>query len=48
MPRRSIRKQAKGAAKFGALPQWNLDDLYPGMDSPALQRDLEGRRMRLG
>jgi len=41
MPRRSIRKQSKGAAKFGALPQWNLDDLYPGMDSPALQRDLE-------
>src|SRR5690348_5817122 len=41
MPRRSIRKQPKGAAKFGALPQWNLDDLYPGMDSPALKRDLD-------
>ena len=23
------------------MPEWNLDDLYPGMDSPALKRDLE-------
>ncbi len=26
--------------KLGALPQWNLDDLYPGIDSPAVERDL--------
>ncbi len=25
---------------LGALPQWNLDDLYPGLDSPAVERDL--------
>jgi oligoendopeptidase F len=24
----------------GELPSWNLDDLYPGPDSPALQADL--------
>ncbi len=33
-------KAVKG--KLGNLPEWNLDDLYPGMDSPALKRDLEG------
>ncbi|MFP1632179.1 M3 family oligoendopeptidase [Zhengella sp. ZM62] len=26
---------------LGALPEWNLADLYPAMDSPALARDLE-------
>src|SRR5262245_2843515 len=25
---------------LGALPEWNLRDLYPGRDSPALQADL--------
>ena len=25
---------------FGDLPEWNLDDLYPGLDSPELKRDL--------
>jgi len=25
---------------LGAVPQWNLDDLYPGLDSPAVERDL--------
>lgn len=25
---------------LGALPVWNLDDLYPGMDAPKLARDL--------
>ncbi|MBX6321224.1 MAG: M3 family oligoendopeptidase [Rhodospirillaceae bacterium] len=25
----------------GALPSWNLADLYPGPDSPELQRDLD-------
>jgi oligoendopeptidase F len=27
-------------AALGALPQWDLADLYPGPDSPALQADL--------
>ncbi len=25
---------------LGSLPEWNLDDLYAGMDDPALTRDL--------
>ncbi len=31
----------RGGSRLGQLPEWNLDDLYPGMDSPALKRDLE-------
>jgi oligoendopeptidase F len=31
----------RGGSGLGQLPEWNLDDLYPGMDSPALKRDLE-------
>ena len=27
--------------ELGALPEWDLSDLYPGRDSPALKRDLE-------
>jgi len=30
-----------GAAPFGDLPVWNLDDLYPGQDSEDLARDLD-------
>jgi len=26
---------------LGAMPEWNLADLYPGMDSPELKADLE-------
>jgi len=26
---------------LGALPSWNLDDLYPGMDSPRVKEDLD-------
>src|ERR1700761_4802997 len=28
------------AIDFGALPQWRLDDLYEGMDSPKFAEDL--------
>jgi oligoendopeptidase F len=28
-------------AKLGALPEWNLTDLYPAPDSPKLKADLE-------
>lgn len=31
---------------FGVLPEWNLDDLYPGIDSPELRRDLEDATAR--
>jgi oligoendopeptidase F len=27
-------------ATLGELPEWNLGDLYPGMDAPELRRDL--------
>ena len=32
---------AAGDAQLGALPEWNLADLYPAMDSPEYDRDLE-------
>jgi oligoendopeptidase F len=30
----------KPAVKLGGLPEWNLNDLYAGMDDPALTHDL--------
>ncbi|MGN6536672.1 MAG: M3 family oligoendopeptidase, partial [Mesorhizobium sp.] len=30
----------RGAAELGNLPEWNLGDLYSGMDAPELKRDL--------
>jgi oligoendopeptidase F len=35
------RPAARGAAAIGALPEWNLDDLYAGLDDPAIKRDLD-------
>jgi oligoendopeptidase F len=51
MARSSSRRVAKPArkpkavakrppSKLGALPEWNLNDLYTGIDSDALKRDL--------
>ena len=34
-------KSASKSSKLGALPEWNLNDLYPGLDSPQLKRDLD-------
>ena len=36
-------KNGPAAAKtaLGALPEWNLSDLYSGLDDPAIKRDLE-------
>ncbi|MCC6983772.1 MAG: M3 family oligoendopeptidase [Bauldia sp.] len=31
----------KGKDEYGDLPEWNLADLYPAMDSPQLTKDLE-------
>ncbi len=31
---------AQSAPKLGALPEWDLDDLYPGPESPELAGDL--------
>jgi oligoendopeptidase F len=43
MASRTAAKTAKSklSGKLGALPEWNLADLYPAMDSPALKADLE-------
>ena len=37
-----------GEADLGDLPEWNLDDLYAGMDDPALKRDLALAEQRIG
>ncbi|HVZ54081.1 MAG TPA: oligoendopeptidase F, partial [Pseudolabrys sp.] len=37
----AARKKPATPSKLGALPEWNLNDLYPGMDSPELKWDLE-------
>ena len=41
MPRTSSRQKPMKASKLGALPEWNLTDLYSGLDSPKIKRDLE-------
>ena len=41
---RPAGKKAVKAAKapdLGALPEWNLADLYPAIDSPDIRRDLD-------
>ena len=41
--RTAARKPAKSSPRakgLGALPEWNLADLYPAMDAPELKRDL--------
>ncbi len=42
-PAAKRRARAGAAAKsgLGALPEWNLADLYAGLDDPALGRDLD-------
>jgi len=41
MPKTSFRQKPTKTPKLGALPEWNLSDLYPGLDSPEIKRDLE-------
>ena len=33
--------KAKTTGQTGKLPEWNLDDLYAGIDAPEIARDLE-------
>jgi len=40
MAKSAAARRAKKPSKLGALPEWNLDDLYPGIDSPQIERDL--------
>jgi oligoendopeptidase F len=35
------RGRAGSKAAYGALPEWNLADLYGGLDDPAIKRDLD-------
>jgi oligoendopeptidase F len=41
--RAAVRKTAtkSSASPLGALPEWNLADLYAGMDDPQVKRDLD-------
>jgi oligoendopeptidase F len=34
------KPQSRSAAKTGKLPEWNLSDLYGGIDAPEVARDL--------
>ncbi|MGE0564527.1 MAG: M3 family oligoendopeptidase [Pseudolabrys sp.] len=41
-PRRpAVTRKTPAGGKLGNLPEWNLADLYPAMDAPALKSDLE-------
>jgi oligoendopeptidase F len=41
-----IASAAQAANDLGMLPEWDLSDLYPGSDSPALARDLDAAETR--
>jgi oligoendopeptidase F len=43
MPARAAkaRTSSKPKSPLGKLPQWDLTDLYPGMESAELKRDLD-------
>ena len=46
MAKSTPRKKPPTPSKLGALPEWNLNDLYPGIDSPELKWDLENAETR--
>src|SRR5229473_7468607 len=39
-PRKSGTKASSAKTKAGKLPEWNLADLYSGIDAPEVTRDL--------
>jgi oligoendopeptidase F len=39
--RRAVRPANRSTAALGVLPEWNLADLYLGMDDPQVARDLD-------
>ena len=39
-PKPKTSAKPKPAADLGTLPEWNLEDLYPSMDSRAFKSDL--------
>ena len=49
MPKTATNKTArktKTPSRLGDLPEWNLKDLYPAIDSPELKWDLENAETR--
>ena len=42
MSRKAATRKAPAAkSKTGKLPEWNLADLYSGIDAPEVARDLD-------
>src|SRR5271166_3333937 len=39
--RRAVRRNSPSRAPLGALPEWNLADLYLGLEDPQVKRDLD-------
>jgi oligoendopeptidase F len=39
--RRAVRPKSPSRAPLGALPEWNLADLYLGLEDPQVKRDLD-------
>jgi oligoendopeptidase F len=39
--RSATKRVAVSRSGFGKLPEWNLNDLYAGLDDPAIKRDLD-------
>src|SRR3979490_1747642 len=40
-PRKPGTKTPAAKTRVGKLPEWNLADLYPGIDAPEVTRDLQ-------
>jgi oligoendopeptidase F len=38
---KTVTRKSSRAAKPASLPEWNLTDLYAGLDAPEIKRDLE-------
>src|SRR4029078_3206819 len=41
MSKTASRRKSETVSKLGKLPEWDLTDLYPGLDSPQIKSDLE-------
>jgi len=39
--KRRAKRKPRSGSPLGALPEWNLSDLYLGLDDPQVKRDLE-------
>src|SRR5438477_424044 len=39
--KKSDKSATRSVPRLGALPEWNLADLYAGIDDPAVKRDLD-------